>query len=195
MKHPSNRELYDYWNERRGSRLAPERSDIEPSAIRQVLGDTFVLATDNIGHYPFRLAGTRLCALFGRELKGESFLKLWERSGQTAMRELLAVVMEEKTGVVASVTGSTADDSILAVNMELVLLPLSHENRSEARVIGALAPMAAPYWLGAKAVGPLKLGMLRHMGAAVEATSIPRFAAAAGRLRHGLVVYQGGRQD
>jgi len=195
MKHPSNRELHDYWNERRGSRLAPERADIEPSAIRQVLGDTFVLATDAMGHYPFRLAGTRLCALFGRELKSESFVKLWERSGQTAMRELLAVVMEEKTGVVASVTGSTADDSILSVNLELLLLPLSHDNRSEARVLGALAPMAAPYWLGAKAVGPLKLGMLRHIGAAVEATPVPRLAAAAGRLRGGLVVYQGGRRD
>ena len=79
--------------------------------------------------------------------------------------------------------------------MELLLLPLSHENRSEARVLGALGPMAAPYWLGAKAVGPLKLGMLRHIGAAVEATPIPRFAAAAGRLRGGLVVYQGGRRD
>jgi len=195
MKHPSNRELHDYWNERRGSRLAPERADIEPSAIRQVLGDTFVLATDAMGHYPFRLAGARLCALFSRELKNESFVKLWERSGQTAMRELLAVVMEEKTGVVASVTASTADDSILAVNLELLLLPLSHESRSEARVLGALAPMAAPYWLGAKAVGPLKLGMLRHIGAAVEATPVPRFAAAAGRLRGGLVVYQGGRRD
>lgn len=195
MKHPSNRELHDYWNERRGSRLAPERADIEPSAIRQVLGDTFVLATDAMGHYPFRLAGTRLCALFSRELKNESFVKLWERSGQTAMRELLAVVMEEKTGVVASVTASTADDSILAVNLELLLLPLSHESRSEARVLGALAPMAAPYWLGAKAVGPLKLGMLRHIGAAVEATPVPRYAAAAGRLRGGLVVYQGGRRD
>jgi len=195
MKHPSNRELHDYWNERRGSRLAPERADIEPSAIRQVLGDTFVLATDAMGHYPFRLAGTRLCALFSRELKNESFVKLWERSGQTAMRELLAVVMEEKTGVVASVTASTADDSILAVNLELLLLPLSHESRSEARVLGALAPMAASYWLGAKAVGPLKLGMLRHIGAAVEATPVPRFAAAAGRLRGGLVVYQGGRRD
>lgn len=195
MKHPSNCELYAYWNERRGNRLAPERADIEPSAIRRVLGDTFVLAVDGIGHYPFRLAGTRLCALFGRELKSESFVKLWERAGQTSMRELLAVVMEEKTGVVASVTGSTSDDSILAVNMELLLLPLSHESRSEARVIGALAPMAAPYWLGARAVGPLRLGMFRHVGAAVEAAPVPRIVAAAGRTRHGLVVYQGGRQD
>ncbi len=195
MKHPSNRDLYAYWNERRGSRLAPERADIEPSAIRQVLGDTFVLAADGIGHHPFRLAGTRLCALFGRELKSESFVKLWERSGQTAMRELLAVVMEEKTGVVASVTGSTADDSILAVNLELLLLPLSHQSKAEARVLGALAPMAAPYWLGAKAIGPLNLGMFRHIGAAAETMPAPRFSAAAGRLKHGLVVYQGGRHD
>ena len=144
MKHPSNRDLYAYWNERRGSRLAPERADIEPNAIRQVLGDTFVLAADGIGHHPFRLAGTRLCALFGRELKSESFIKLWERSGQTAMRELLAVVMEEKTGVVASVTGSTADDSILAVNLELLLLPLSHQSKAEARVLGALRRRRRP---------------------------------------------------
>ena len=43
MKHPSNRELFDYWNKRRGERLAPERADIEPAAIRHVLGDTFVI--------------------------------------------------------------------------------------------------------------------------------------------------------
>ena len=195
MKHLSNRDLYAYWNDRRGNRLAPERADIEPSAIRHVLGDTFVLAADGISHYPFRLAGTRICALMGRELKGESFIKLWERAGQTALRELLAVVMEEKSGVVASVTASTADDSILTVNLELLLLPLSHESRSEARVLGAIAPMTVPYWLGVKAIGPLQLGMLRHIGAAVEATPVPRFAAAAGRLRRGLVVYQGGRQD
>ncbi len=193
MKHPSSRELYDYWNERRGNRLAPERADIEPSAIRQLLGDTFVLAAD--GYYPFRLAGTRLCALFGRELKTESFLKLWERPGQTAMRELLAVVMEEKAGVVASVTAATADDSVLAINLELLLLPLAHETRSEARVLGAMAPMTVPYWLGVKPVSQLKLGMFRHIGAEAEASAPPPLVAAGGRLRHGLVVYQGGRQD
>ncbi len=192
MKHPSNRELYDYWNEQRGSRLAPERADIEPSAIRQVLGDSFVLAAD--GNYPFRLAGTRLCALFGRELKSESFLKLWERPGQTALRELLAVVMEEKAAVVASVNAATADDSVLAINLEMLLLPLAHESRSEARVLGAIAPMTVPYWLGVKSVSPLRLGMFRHIGADAAAQT-PRLVAAAGRVRHGLVVYQGGRRD
>ena len=146
-------------------------------------------------NHPFRIAGTRLCALFGRELKGESFIKLWQRSGQTALRELIAVVMEEKIGVVASVTGATADDTLLPVNLEMLLLPLAYQSRADARVLGALAPMSAPYWLGAKAVGPLTLGMFRHVGPAVDAVAPPRFKAAAGRLKHGLTIYDGGRAE
>jgi hypothetical protein len=141
----------------------------------------------------FRLAGTRLCALFARELKGESFTRLWDRTAQTAMRELVSVVLDEKVGVVASVSGSTSDDMLQPVRLEMLLLPLAADIRSEARVIGALAPMAAPYWLGAKAIGALTLGMFRHLGPTVEAPPAPRFRAAAGRLRHGLTVYEGGR--
>ena len=149
---------------------------------------------NGIENHLFRLAGTRLCALFGRELKGESFVKLWQRSGQTAIRELIAVAMEEKVGIVASVTGATADDTLLPVNLEMMVLPLAYEARSEARVLGALAPMAAPYWLGAKAIGPLTLGMFRHIGSAADAAA-PLFRAAAGRLKHGLTVYDGGRME
>jgi hypothetical protein len=192
MKHPSNRDLFSYWNERRGNRLAPERSEIEPSAIRRVLGDTFVLEAGGLAKYRFRIAGTRLCALFGRELKGESFVELWQRAGQAAVREMVAVVMEEKAGIVASVTGATADDTLLPVTLEMLLLPLTFESRADARVLGALAPLAAPYWLGAKAIGPLALGMFRHVGA-IDAVAPPRFRAAAGRLKHGLTVYDGGR--
>jgi hypothetical protein len=192
MKHPANRELFEYWNARRGTRLAPERADIDPGAIRQVLGDTFVVEQHYTGNHLFRLAGTRLCALFGRELKAESFTSLWQRSGQNAIRELIAVVMQEKAGVVASVAGATSDDALAPVHLEMLMLPLASQTHAEARIIGALAPMAAPYWLGAKAIGPLSLGMFRHIGATADAAA-PRFKAAAGRLRHGLTVYDGGR--
>ena len=46
MKHAASRELYAYWQERRGKRPAPERTEIEPGAIRQVLSDAFILALD-----------------------------------------------------------------------------------------------------------------------------------------------------
>jgi hypothetical protein len=193
MKHPSNRELFEYWNERRGDRLAPERADIEPADIRRVLGDTFVLTASP--EHSFRIAGTRLCALFGRELKGQNFIQLWQRTGQTAIREMLAVVMEEKVGMVASVSGATADPALAPLHLEMVVLPLAYRSRSEARVLGAMAPMTVPYWLGAKTIGALTLGMFRHIGGALEDTPAPRIRAADGRIRHGLTVYDGGRPE
>src|SRR5437588_12839090 len=76
MKQASSRELFGYWAARRGTRTAPERGEIEPSAIRRALGDVFILEFDRgLGH-PFRLAGTRVCALFGRELKNQRFIDL-----------------------------------------------------------------------------------------------------------------------
>src|SRR6187399_3337460 len=107
MKHPSIRELFDYWNLRRGRRPAPDRADIEPGAIRRVLADTFILSFDTAKGHPFRIAGTRVCAAFGRELKNEGFLDLWTADGRSLARDLIAVVAHEATGAVASVRGTS----------------------------------------------------------------------------------------
>jgi PAS domain len=45
MKHAASRELYAYWEERRGRRRAPERTEIEPGAIRGALSDAFILCS------------------------------------------------------------------------------------------------------------------------------------------------------
>jgi hypothetical protein len=193
MKHSSTRELHAYWNERRGARAAPERGDIEPGVIRKALGDTFILASDRTRDYAFRLAGTRVCALFGRELRGEVFAALWDESGRAAMRDLLAVVVDESIGVVAGASGRTAEG--FRDDFELLLLPLTHRGQNNVRMIGALAPLAPPVWLGSSRLETITLGSLRHLGPAVETVAAPRFVAGAGRVepRRGLVVYPGGR--
>ena len=48
----------------------PERDDIDPAAIRRILADSFVLAVEPGQHPRFRVAGTRICELFGRECAG-----------------------------------------------------------------------------------------------------------------------------
>ena len=63
MKTAPTRRLFAYWNARRGTRLAPERGDIEPGAIRDILGDSFIISYDPAAEHPFRLAGTRVCSL------------------------------------------------------------------------------------------------------------------------------------
>ncbi len=69
MKRAVTRELYRYWDALRGSRPAPDSADLHPAAIRSCLADLFVL--DCEPGYPFRLAGTSVCALFGHELAGD----------------------------------------------------------------------------------------------------------------------------
>jgi len=147
MKQASSRELFGYWTARRGKRPAPERGEIEPGAIRRVLGDVFILEFDRRGGHPVRLAGTRVCALFGRELKNESFLDLWDDETRSLLAQLLGIVADEATGVVASAKGRTPEG--WAQDLELVLLPLAHRGDTHARMIGALTPLASPARRGA----------------------------------------------
>jgi hypothetical protein len=197
MKHSSSRELFAHWNERRGARALPERGDIEPAVIRKSLGDTFILGAESGDDLRFRLAGTRVCALFGRELKDEAFAMLWDDAHQSSMRRLLAIVGEEAVGVVAGARGRTPEGH--AADLELLLLPLRHRGRPGRRMLGMLAPVAVPFWLGSSRLELLSLGSLRHLGAHLDAapdSGLPARligAAARERTRHGLVVYDGGR--
>jgi len=192
MKHPSTRELFDYWNNRRGSRPAPERSEIEPGAIRRVLADTFILGIDPGSGHPFRIAGTRVCAIFGRELKGMAFTDLWRETSRSAIREILAVVATESVGVVAGASAHGGEGALL--KLEFLALPLRQRDGTNARILGALTSAENPYWLGTGALGPLTLGTSRYLGAETRATatSPAPVTAVSGRVRHGLVVYDGG---
>lgn len=204
MKHSSTRAIFKYWNERRGARPAPERADIDPADIRYQLGDTFMLAADFVDALRFRLAGTRVCALFNREIKGEAFSSLWDESGAKTVEQLMAAVCEEQACTVAGLTGRAADGA--EVDLEMLLLPLAHKGHARIRALGVLVPTVPPYWLGEKPVVELSLRGLRHIGPGLEGIQAPRFALApeqtpepaptpaGGRVRHGFVVYSGGRE-
>lgn len=194
MKHPSTRELFDYWNKRRGTRSAPDRNDIEPGAIRRVLGDTFMLTFDPRAGHPFRIAGTRVCAAFGRELKGAAFTEIWASASRDTVRDLLGTVATETVGVVAAASGRSGAGA--ALELELLVLPLAHRGGASTRILGALVPAEVPYWLGTETLGPLTLGVTRYLGVQTGPYSAPRGAPALPsnvRVRHGLVVYDGGQ--
>ena len=193
MKHTSTRLLFDYWNRQRGERSAPTRSEIDPGAIRHALGDTFMLSADFIDGIRFRLAGTRVCALFGREIKGEGFNALWSEASRAQIADLGTTVVNEASCVVAGVNGRTQKGT--ETELELLLLPIGHDGRTRVRAVGTLAPLVRPYWLGEEAVVELELQTLRHIGNAQTGVAVPQFRSGAGqRIRHGFLVYSGGRE-
>jgi len=211
MKHISSQAVYADWNEKRGDRSAPDRADIDPADIRRALGDTFMLAADFVDRWRFRLAGTRVCALFNREIKGEALTSLWREADQAAIEDLARTITQEKVGAVIGLTGRAADGA--EVDLEMLLLPLAHSGHARIRALGVLAPLTPPFWLGSKPVAELHLNTLRHIGPEIEAFATgPALAPAqtpladpplakaplalrdGGRMRRGLVVYNGGRE-
>jgi hypothetical protein len=200
MRHASTREVFDYWNARRGSRFAPDRAEIEPGAIRRALGDSFIMAYDPVAGHPLRLAGTRVCSLFAREIKNEPFARLWDAGSKPPIGELLGVVADEAVGIVAGVGAQIAEGA--TIDLELLLLPLAYRGRTHVRMLGVLAPLSIPYWLGTRPIEALTLRTLRHLGTASQIAVAPRLMPADGSTvpaapveatRRSFVLYQGGR--
>ena len=157
MKHPSNRAFFAYWDSKRGDARAPDRSEIEPGAVRELLGDIFVLSHDAANGYPFRVAGTRVCALLGRDLKDRSFSALFAPESRGEIEEIIAVVSDEMLAAVAGVT-ATAQDGALA-HLELLLLPFNARAHTPLSLTGLLAPFDDEHGV----LGEFKLTSWRYL--------------------------------
>lgn len=205
--------MFHYWNRLRGTRPAPRRTEIEPADIKTLLADTFILEKDTRGEPVFRLAGTRLCATYGRELKGYSFPLIWAHRDQRMLSRLAHSAFHEKTVIVVTYEGLT--QSGRKNPFEMVLLPLEG-GLGSPRSLGAITPCAKPFWLGSDPVVESRIDTLRVVDpdhepafiggrAAVEVPSIApgdrhmiddrlEVSDNGRRIRH-LVVFDGGRES
>jgi hypothetical protein len=183
MKHPSNRAFFSYWDEKRGTAPAPDRSEIEPNAVRELLGDIFVLSYDSAAGYPFRVAGTRVCALLGRDLKDRSFSAVFEPEARREIEEIIAVVAEEMLAAVAGIT-ATAEDGAPA-HLELLLLPFNARAHTPISLTGLLAPFESEH----NVLRDFRLTSWRYLGHQPQKL-LPR-ALRKLKVARGFMVYEG----
>jgi len=73
IKHPRLRQLYDYWDGKRGARSMPARADLDPIEMRFAIGD--IVLADVIDAEPprfhIRLHGTNLAERTNFDLTGK----------------------------------------------------------------------------------------------------------------------------
>lgn len=168
MEHPTSLTLHAHWtalrrDALRAGRSAPARDAVDPAAIRGVLASAFVL---DLGPRPgdaaFGLSGTRLDALFGRPLRGTAFRRLWSPQSWALALSTLHAALGATSGTTSGAWPSGGRPAAArarggppgcdAAEFELLLLPLEGGRHA----LGALAPFAAPGWLGLAAAAPLQ---------------------------------------
>jgi hypothetical protein len=158
MQQPTTRQLYAYWDSIRNGRVAPRRFEIEPSMITALLPETFIIeGTSGLG-YRFRLAGTRICEQFGRELRGADFLGLWDDQDREAVASLLRSVFTDAAVGQGHFRAFSASNR--QANFEFLLLPLIHAGDNVNRSLGAITAVEPPFWLGAEPLIRQEIGDL-----------------------------------
>lgn len=207
MKQNGTIALFRYWDRLRGQRPAPLRTEIEPADIKSLLADTFILEKDARGEAIFRLAGTRLCATYGRELKGYAFPALWSQRDQRIISRHAYSVFHHDAVVVVGFESETLNGK--SAQFEMLLLPL-HGDQGSPRSLGCIVPAEKPYWLGADPVIENRIDTLQVVDPARERLLLPgrptiegpsimpnhiEIASGDGRRIKHLVVFEGGRED
>lgn len=146
MREHISQALYGYWNDIRAGRLAPKRFEIEPSQIAGMLPDTFILERVDAETSRFRLAGTRICEVFGTEFRGLNIFELVGDEDRITLQRQISVIARQ--GAVGVFTLRCVSDRGNTLDIELLLLPLVHLRDTVDRFLGAMAVMNRPVWAG-----------------------------------------------
>ncbi|HXG77830.1 MAG TPA: PAS domain-containing protein [Methyloceanibacter sp.] len=200
MQQPVSRQLYAYWDSVRNGRVAPRRFEIEPARIAPLLPQTFIAESAGRLGYRFRLAGTKICEQFGRELRGADLVELWGVSDRAAMASLLRNIFCDAAVGYGRFRSYTATER--HADFELLLLPLIHGGEAVNRILGAITAIEPPFWLGAEPLARQELielnlhwpdgvpAFMAKGGAEVISLAQRRFRMSARNLRDG-----GGRSE
>lgn len=139
MRSKTNAKLYAYWNSVRGDRTAPQRFEIEPSQIAEILSETFILEYRPANSYMYRLAGTKIGDYLGRELRGSAFVSDWQENDRFTLRRHFASIRKLGAVVRILLKGTTTHGTTR--HFELLILPVTQNGPSIERFLGAIAPL------------------------------------------------------
>jgi hypothetical protein len=129
--------VYDYWNALRNGRPIPWRREIDPGQLRSWLPRIALLEQAGPQHTIFRLAGTSICAAFGRELRDHAMASLWRGPDRTAVEAALEATLTERKAFLVRFQALALERRPLAG--EMALLPLLDDAGSPSRVMASFA--------------------------------------------------------
>jgi hypothetical protein len=130
------RRLYESWNELRGTRMAPSRAELDPMALRYILGNLLLVDVlrDPL-RFRYRLCGTNIVARAGFDLTG----RFVDEHPEPQYRDFALARYREVVELAAPLHG--VRDEVLDQRFrryEVLLLPLSSDGMNVDMVLVAM---------------------------------------------------------
>ncbi len=126
------RQLFQYWDEKRGHRPAPSRDDIDPGQMVEFLPNVFLIdVEEEPRRYRIRLMGTALVHWSGRDLTGCHVDEITDQV-LGALDELVT------TWEPWLVTGEYEQKTGRVILYELLALPLSSDGATVNMLLGGI---------------------------------------------------------
>ncbi len=127
------RQLFQYWDEKRGHRSAPSREDIDPAQMVEFLSNVFLIdVEEEPRRYRVRLMGTALDHWYGRDLTGCHVDEITDQ----VLAALDELVMTWEPWLVS---GEYVKKSDRAIVYELLALPMSSDGATVNMILGGVA--------------------------------------------------------
>lgn len=137
--HPTSRELFRAWERTRGAKSAPMRSQMTMSELTGIVPWVCILHRDpNRMSYVFRLAGSAVCDIWGRQLTNTVAFQDWPGfDRETIVRALDTVVGMKQPCVARFVAHSFGGRE---VGFEFTAVPVLAANGSDVHAMVTIAP-------------------------------------------------------
>lgn len=126
-----------YWEALRGSRLMPNRAEIDPRGIEQALEYSFIVERIAPGIARLRIAGSHLSDLMGMEVRGMPLTSFITPGSRRQVSDILEEVFETPATCTLDLV-SEKGPGMPALEARILLMPLKSDLGDVSRILGAL---------------------------------------------------------
>src|SRR5262249_45166210 len=131
---PLLRQLYDYWQSKRGGRAMPRRADINPAEIPKLLPHMMITEILEGGQrYRYRLSGTAVSEAFGRELTGRYVDEVMTGAYREFIEGLYRTIYQDRLCIFSA--SQYANGKQAGLTTKRLLAPLSDDGSTVNQVL------------------------------------------------------------
>lgn len=139
MLHPGSRQLFRYWESLRAERPCPRKSEIELKNIVDVVPNlTIIVQNSEPKTWQFRLAGTKIYSLFGKEMTNADALQGFDSFERGVVSNCLDICKTRLQPSLIRMRFISEQNEVIAA--EMIGLPIQDGAEGQTQIFGGLFP-------------------------------------------------------